>query len=220
VYNVYTVKFCGKEGVVASAERREREKANLRRAILDAARELFVTEDFHAVSMRRIAEKIEYSPTAIYLYFKDKEEILAHLASEGFTLLAERFEVLHNPDPIERLREGARIYIDFARAQTQYFQIMFQIGPQLMPDGSEACMDKANLGMRAFGFIVSCVQEANAKGLLRPFASENIAAHVLWAQIHGAAALMLSGRLGKLTPEEYDTFAEELIENTLRGMWA
>jgi AcrR family transcriptional regulator len=47
---------------LASAERREREKANLRRAILDAVRELFVTEDFQAVSMRRIAEKIEYSP--------------------------------------------------------------------------------------------------------------------------------------------------------------
>ncbi len=205
---------------MASVERRAREKANLRHAILDAARELFVTEDFHAVSMRRIAEKIEYSPTAIYLYFKDKEEILASLASEGFTLLAERLEALDNPDPIERLREGARIYIDFARTQTQYFQIMFQIGPEQMPDDSEACMNKANLGMRAFGFIVACVMEASAKGLLRPFASDNIASHVLWAQVHGAAALMLSGRLGKLTPEEYGTFSEELIETTLRGMRA
>lgn len=203
---------------MASAERREREKANLRRAILDAARELFVTEDFHAVSMRKIAEKIEYSPTAIYLYFKDKEEILAHLASEGFSMLADRFETLDTPDPIERLREGARIYMDFARTQTQYFQIMFQIGPQLMPHGSEMCIHKASLGMRTFNFIDECVQEANAKGLLRHFASENIASHVLWAQIHGAAALMLSGRLGKLTPEEYGTFQEELIETTLRGM--
>jgi len=205
---------------LASADRREREKANLRRAILDAARELFVTEDFHAVSMRRIAEKIEYSPTAIYLYFKDKEEILAHLASEGFAMLADRFEALDSPDPIERLREGARIYIDFACIQTQYFQIMFQIGPQMIPDDSEACMNKAKLGMRTFRFIVTCVDEANAKGLLRPFASVNIASHVLWAQIHGAAALMLSGRLGRLTPEEYGSFTEELIENTLRGMRA
>jgi AcrR family transcriptional regulator len=206
---------------VASAERREREKANLRRAILDAARELFVTEDFHAVSMRRIAEKIEYSPTAIYLYFKDKEEILAHLASEGFTMLADRFEALDNPDPIERLREGGRIYIDFARTQTQYFQIMFQIGPQPAPEeGADFCGDKALVGMRTFGFIVGCVREATEKGMLRPFPSENIAAHVVWAQIHGAAALMLSGRLGKLTPEEYEPFLEELIETTLRGMRA
>ncbi|MCW3098958.1 MAG: TetR family transcriptional regulator [Chthonomonadaceae bacterium] len=211
---------------MASAERREREKANLRRAILDAARELFVTEDFHAVSMRRIAEKIEYSPTAIYLYFKDKEEILAHLASEGFAMLADRFEALDNPDPIERLREGGRIYIDFARTQTQYFQIMFQIGPLPTLDGAEAaddpgpCGSKSMLGMRTFGFIVDCVEEANRKGLLRPFASENIAAHVVWAQIHGAAALMLSGRLGKLTPEAYEPFLEELIETTLRGMRA
>lgn len=205
---------------MASAERREREKANLRRAILDAARELFVTEDFHAVSMRKIAEKIEYSPTAIYLYFKDKEEILMHLAAEGFAMLADRFEALDTPNPIERLRQGGRIYLDFARTQTQYFQIMFQIGPKLMPDDSEDCLQKASFGLRTFGFIVSCVQEANRMSLLRPFAGEQIVSHVIWAQIHGAAALMLSGRLGKLTPEEYDIFVEELIETTLRGIRA
>ena len=170
--------------------------------------------------MRRIAEKIEYSPTAIYLYFKDKEEILAHLASEGFGMLADRFEALDNPDPLERLREGGRIYMDFARTQTQYFQIMFQIGHEMPLDVSEACVDKALIGMRAFGFIVGCVREATAKGLLRPFPSENIASHVVWAQIHGAAALMLSGRLGKLTPEEHSPFLEELVETTLRGMRA
>ncbi len=72
---------------LGSSERRAREKENLRRAILDAARELFVAEGYDAVTMRKIADRIEYSPTTIYLHFKDKDEILLCLSEEGFTLL-------------------------------------------------------------------------------------------------------------------------------------
>ena len=56
-------------------ERREREKESLRQDILDVAREMFATEGYESVSMRKIADKIEYSPTTIYLYFKDKNEL-------------------------------------------------------------------------------------------------------------------------------------------------
>lgn len=57
---------------MATGTRRAREIENLRRAILDAARELFYEQDYRAVSMRKIAEKVEYSPAAIYRYFSDK----------------------------------------------------------------------------------------------------------------------------------------------------
>ena len=70
-------------------ERQERDREAVRRAILDAARELFVTEGYRNVSIRKIAEKIEYSPAALYGYFPSKDDIFYALAEEGFQLLHE-----------------------------------------------------------------------------------------------------------------------------------
>ena len=68
-------------------ERQERERETVSRAILDAARELFVTQGYQEVSIRKIAERIEYSPAAIYSYFPSKDDIFFALAEEGFRLL-------------------------------------------------------------------------------------------------------------------------------------
>ena len=68
-------------------ERQERDREAVSRSILDAARELFVTEGYRNVSIRKIAEKIEYSPAAIYGYFPSKDDIFYALAEEGFRLL-------------------------------------------------------------------------------------------------------------------------------------
>ena len=70
-------------------ERQERDREAVRRAILDAARELFVAEGFQNVSIRKIAERIEYSPAAIYGYFPSKDDIFFALAEEGFRLLGD-----------------------------------------------------------------------------------------------------------------------------------
>ena len=77
---------------MGTKERREREKEEIRQKILDAARELFVQEGYDAVSMRKIAEKIEYSPTAIYLHFKDKRSVLIALCDEDFLRLARELQ--------------------------------------------------------------------------------------------------------------------------------
>ena len=100
---------------MGSIERRERQKENLRREILDAAREMFIDEGYEAVSMRKIANRIEYSPTTIYLYFKDKSELFNQLCEETFAQLAQRLENLHrkHSDPLDYLRAGLRCYIDF-----------------------------------------------------------------------------------------------------------
>jgi len=73
-------------------ERRERVKSETRDRILDAARELFISEGYEGVSMRKVAEKIEYSPTAIYLHFADKEELFHELVHEDFARLATVFQ--------------------------------------------------------------------------------------------------------------------------------
>ena len=73
-------------------ERREREKSEVRDKILDAARELFIAEGYEGVSMRKVADKIEYTPTTIYGYFEDKEDLFRQLCHEDFARLAEVFQ--------------------------------------------------------------------------------------------------------------------------------
>src|SRR5881275_2613035 len=111
-------------------ERQERDREAVRRSILDAARELFVSEGYQHVSIRKIAERIEYSPAAIYGYFSSKDDIFFALAEEGFRLLGD-------PDPephrarVEKLPPMARVHAnfwrlyEFSREQPQYFALMF-----------------------------------------------------------------------------------------------
>lgn len=201
---------------MSSAARRAREKENLRRAILDAARELFVTEDYAAVSMRRIAERIEYSPTTIYLYFKDKDEILCCLVEEGFELFSTALEKLAViADPVERLRQAGYVYLDFALTQRHYFKIMFQMESEAFADVEEP---KHEQGRRALGFISQCVQEAMDQGRFVAAAPAPILAHVAWSHVHGAAALTLADRLKMLPEASRQLFYDCAIDTLIRGL--
>src|SRR5215472_12983434 len=109
------------------AERRTRQKEDLRQEILDAARELFVREGYESVSMRKIADKVEYAPGTIYLYFEDKAAILDTLCQQTFTKLRERLEAIHEDqgDPVEALRRGLRTYIQFGLDNPNEYIITF-----------------------------------------------------------------------------------------------
>jgi AcrR family transcriptional regulator len=109
-------------------ERQGREREAIRRAILDAARDLFVRDGYQNVSIRKIAERIEYSPAAIYGYFPSKDDIFFALAEEGFRLLhgdPESFAALEELPPLERIRASfVRLY-EYSREHPQYFALMF-----------------------------------------------------------------------------------------------
>lgn len=215
---------------MGTTQRRQRIKDNLRRAILDAARELFVTQGFDNVSMRKIAEKIEYSPTTIYSHFKDKDEIFVTLAEEGFSLLADRLEPYHIriADPIERLRQASLEYFTFAREQPHYYQIMFAIKAMPIHDGLWEKGNEKYLqeGFRAFSFIMRCIHEGIALGKIPhgDLSEHNVSvlSHVFWASVHGVSALVLADRSVKLPCDFGMDISEELLhstlDNTLRGL--
>src|SRR5271157_5193185 len=96
-------------------ERRARQKQNVREEILDAARALFVKEGYESVSIRKIADKIEYAPGTIYLYFHDKAEILGRICEETFSKLDRKMEAIRHDTaaPLDKLRRGLRTYIQF-----------------------------------------------------------------------------------------------------------
>ena len=110
-------------------QRRQREKENLRQEILDAAREMFAAEGYQSVSMRKIADKIEYSPTTIYLYFKDKNDLLKQICDETFAKLGQKLgsKGKKHKSHLEGLREGLRAYVEFGLKHPKHYEVTFML---------------------------------------------------------------------------------------------
>lgn len=173
-------------------ERREREREGIRRKILDAARELFARDGYEAVTMRKIAEAIEYSPTAIYLHFKDKESLVRELCLLDFDSLAKAFQrIAREPDPLERLRKVGLAYADFALEHPNHYRLMFMTPhPAAVKDDEETARRKGNPEADAYAFLLATVAEAIEKRLLRPDLKDpHLVAQAAWAGVHGVVSL-------------------------------
>src|SRR5215467_9981607 len=111
----------------ASRARREQEKEDLRRIILDAAGELFLEQGYEGFSMRRVAERIGYSATTIYRYYEDKDDLLFAVVNEGFSEFARKLtEAAENvSDPVKRLEALWHAYVGFGLNNPVYYQMMF-----------------------------------------------------------------------------------------------
>ena len=177
-------------------ERRERDKQEMRRQVLDAAMGLFVEEGYDKVSIRRIANKIGYSPGTIYLYFKDKDDIFFHLHEEGFARLIERQrEVFDEPDPAARLRKMGRAYIRFALENPEYYELMFIIrGPFRHVQAEWTC------GVDSLDCLRQTIQACVDSGQMKDVDPE-MATFAMWSSVHGLASLLLRDRF-KMVPEE------------------
>jgi AcrR family transcriptional regulator len=173
-------------------ERRQKERDDTRTRILDAARELFVSEGYDGVSMRRIAEKIEYSPTAIYFHFRDKETLIRALVDHDFLELAEQFGAAAQiPDPIDRLRATGHGYAEFGLTHPYHYRLMFMTPHEMKSD--ESALDHGNPEEDAYAFLKSIMAEAIAKGRLREkYSDVDLAAQTVWAGVHGAISLEIA----------------------------
>lgn len=175
-------------------ERRERERDAARSRILDAARELFAAHGYEGVSMRGIAEKIEYSPTAIYQHFRDKDALIQELCYIDFGKLADQLQVaLQNPDPIERLRLCGAEYLKFAIANPNHYRLMF-MSPYPVRDLTEEHAEiKGKPESDSYALVRHLVMTAAAEGALRdPAADLDLVAQTLWAGLHGVIALHIA----------------------------
>jgi len=175
-------------------ERRERERTELREKILDAARELFTSEGYEGVSMRKVAQQIEYSPTAIYVYFKDKEDLFHQLCHEDFAKLAEVFQDAGEASsPLERLQLIGRTYAEFGRRYPNHYKLMFMTPhpPQALDESDRAI--KGNPERDAYAFLKRTVEEAIAGGYLLPeFVDPELVSQTLWAATHGVISLQIA----------------------------
>lgn len=174
-------------------ERREREKEVVRGKILDAARELFVAEGYEAVTMRKIAQAIEYSPTAIYLHFRDKEAVINAICDTDFLQLATRFrKIAEVADPIARLRASGLAYADFALRHPNHYRLMFMT-PHPPHSPEESVIEVGNRDQDAYAFVLWTAGEAIAQGLLRPELDDaELVAQIVWSAVHGWVSLRMT----------------------------
>jgi AcrR family transcriptional regulator len=174
---------------MGSLERREREKKELREKILEAARELFTSDGVEATTMRRIAERIEYSPTAIYSHFADKEALLHELCLNDFQSLAAKFTALEKlSDPLKRLRRLGQAYADFAVAYPQAYRFMFMTRRPANTDAEQM----GNPLTDPYAYVLELVEGCIAAGAFKPHVKDaQLVAQTLWAGLHGVVALYL-----------------------------
>jgi AcrR family transcriptional regulator len=170
-----------------SLTRRERERQETHSRILEAARELFARDGYENVTMRAIAKRIEYTPTAIYHHFRDKEALLTELCHIDFRALASAFlRIGRVEDPVERLRKIGAAYVDFALEHPQQYRFLFLMQH---PEDVEH-PEKENPEEDAYGFLRQTVSECIAAGRFRPeYHDPDRVAHMCWAACHGVIAL-------------------------------
>ena len=195
------------------SDRKDREKSEMRRLILKASMELFVKEGYSGVSIRKIAEKIEYSPGSIYTYFKDKDSIFYALHIEGFELLY-RQQVTSQSinDPRERLIAHGRAYIEFALKNQEYYDIMFIMRESIDIVCKDETLDWTH-GQRSYELLRRNVTECQDAGMFKQQNVDSVA-FLLWSIVHGIASIVI--RRGSAMKNLNIQDNKNIIDDTLR----
>ena len=172
------------------AERKQEEKQEMRKRILDAARKIFLEKGYEKASMRNIANEINYSPGMIYFHFKDKSEIFHELHKEGFRLLLAQLKILDAvADPFERLKAVGRVFIQFAQDNKDYYNLMFMEEPS----GTIAEDGGFQIAQEAINHFLVLMKECQSMGRFKGMDVEYFSFMFLSA-VHGICALFCKDR--------------------------
>ncbi|MBO9640437.1 TetR/AcrR family transcriptional regulator [Siphonobacter aquaeclarae] len=197
------------------AERKERERHEMRKLILEKAKEVFIEEGYDKASIRAIAERIEYSPATIYLYFKDKDELFFAVHELGFFELFDQMQTLASiENPLERLRQMGFIYLRFAGENPEMYDLMFISRAPINALKKDPTEDEWYCGNRVFNLLCAVIQENMDKGMIR----QNdlmVTALSIWSFVHGLASLHIRGRLD-VFPQELDL--RELVTHSIDNL--
>jgi AcrR family transcriptional regulator len=193
--------------------RRERLKQEIRADIITAARDLFVTEGYVNVSMRKIADRVGCAPGTIYLHFEDKDSILSAICVETFARLSRRMEAIRNDkgDPVERLRRGGRQYILFALDHPYHYLVTFGLNGTGQFKSDEA----RRAGQESFNCMRDCVRLCVDAGRFRIDDVEQIA-QSLWACLHGVVMLLISK--SDFASIEQNRLIDSVLDIALEGL--
>lgn len=185
-------------------ERKAKEKVELKELILQAAKKLFAEKGIEQTTIRNIANAIEYSVGTVYVYFKDKKEILNELHTQGFKQLGGEMRVLFNvTDPMERLKALGRVYLKFAVENTDMYDLMFHM-KEPMECLKDLHKEEWDEGKATFDVLRTTVNQCIEKGHFKGHQLEPLS-FAIWSTVHGMASLHIGQRVNRVNLEDPDT---------------
>lgn len=178
---------------MSTADRKAREKEELKALILKASMKLFVEKGIDQTTIRNIADAIDYSIGTVYIYFKDKNAILHALHAQCFTELGGQFKVLHSvKDPMERLKAMGEVYIRYAMENPDKYDLMFSLKePMEFLDAIKA--KEWDEGVATFDVLRSTVQQCIDEGHFKGHNLEPLS-YMIWSVVHGMCSLEIRAR--------------------------
>ena len=180
-------------------DRKDRDKEEMKKLILQAAKEISLEEGFDKLSIRKIADKIEYSPGSIYSYFKNMDEIIFELHNHAFEkFYKEQIKINDIKDPFEKLREHGKIYIRFGLENPDLYEIMFIVKA---PGNEIESTNEWEKGMKTFDFLKQNIQECIDAGYFKGSDLNSISI-AMWSLVHGIVSLYLRKRFAMI-PKDY-----------------
>lgn len=207
---------------MGTQERRERERTALRQKIIDKGREILVSEGHAALTMRRLADEIEYTPGALYVHFADKETLVRAICHTDFLAFAKNFSIaMKVGDAIERLRQLARSYARFALEHPAQYRILFVLDPTAgMKDMS--LIERGNPEEDAYAALELAIQKAIEDGHFPGYRERpHLLAQTFWAGLHGVVSIEIRRTEEMPIPfEEVSLRVQTMCEGLLAGLGA
>lgn len=201
--------------------RRRRERADRTAAILSAARQVFFEDGIRNATVDAIAARAQVAKGTVYLYFQNKEAILASLLLEGLESLNARLESAFEgtADAEARLSELAYTYYRFSRQEQDYFRLMTafdrgQFRESIRPDLYDSILDRS---LNGFHWLVRAVEQGMQAGAFVRGDSRQVAG-ALWAALNGVLVLAGHPLRREMLAREVSGLYEQVLGLMLRGM--
>lgn len=174
-------------------ERKQREKEQRRLDIIIAAEEVFFTRGIATATLDEVADKAELSKGTLYLYFKNKEELIAAVFHRGMDILQKMMidEALGNAGAIEKMRSLGKVYLDFAKQYPGHFSLMLEKELHKL-DADETKPEAVSCiqaGLHVLNLLKMIIIEGIQQKSIRPDIDPAQLALIIWGQIHGVIAV-------------------------------
>jgi AcrR family transcriptional regulator len=201
---------------------RERRQQRTYDAILEAARHIISEQGIDALSMRAIANRIDYSPAGLYEYFGSKEEIIAAICQQGHRRLTAYMSVVDKQLPFADYLLGIGMaYVEFAVQNPDFFLLMFTSVPASAnaPLSVETWLAHGALEEgSSFGLLLECIERGVAEGVLRIRPEQGIfeMAFAAWAIVHGIAMLRITHL--RALQADFETMTRETLRAFGKGL--
>jgi len=197
------------------AERKARQKEELKALILKASMKLFVEKGIEQTTIRNIADAIDYSIGTVYVYFKDKNAILHALHTQCFSELRGQFNVLNSvKNPMERLKAMGQIYIQYAKDNPDKYDLMFSL-KEPMEFLNEIQAKEWDEGAAAFDVLRTTVQECIKSGHFKGHKLEPLS-YMIWSCVHGMCSLEIRARTKGVLLKNPDTIVSDAYSEYLK----